>query len=101
MFYKIEVEEQGKKRKSVWIYSAAPSPVAVPDWESLFDQRSSCGDFSLAPGSVCKQEHYQSRNIRATYGLHMGHILGPGLQHTYIWAFFLTYGVLLKHTGPF
>ena len=63
--------------------------------------------------------HYCSRNIWATYGLHMGHIWGPGLQHmelfqhmgkkilqkANIWAtygsLFQTYGVLLKHIGPF
>ena len=72
------------------------------------------------------QLHYCSRNIWATYGLHMGHIWGPGLQHmelfqhmgkkilqkaqhmgniwvslSNIWGSFETYRSFLKHMGPF
>ena len=71
-------------------------------------------------------EHYCSRNIWATYGLHMGHIWGPVLQHmelfqhmgkkilqkaqhmgniwvsfSNIWGSFETYRSFLKHMGPF
>ena len=70
--------------------------------------------------------HYCSRNIWATYGLHMGHIWGPVLQHmelfqhmgkkilqkaqhmgniwvsfSNIWGSFETYRSFLKHMGPF
>ena len=76
--------------------------------------------------SVESTLHYCSRNIWATYGLHMGHIWGPGLplmelfqhmgkkilqkaQHmgniwvsfSNIWGSFETYRSFLKHMGPF